>query len=145
MPAEVPAAPEAGEPAVEIPEKEEPALAPPPQAVEPVLEPAAEEEEAAPDAARRGKPSRADQGMELYQRARRLIQSDPATAETLLLRAIRLNPRAASAHRLLGNFYAEQGNTKKACRHLQKFLKLSPRHPQGKAIREQLGRFGCPQ
>ena len=90
------------------------------------------------------KATRTRQGMLLYHRARKLIQSDPPTAEAMLLRAIRLHPKAAGAHRLLGNYYAEQGKPKKACKHLKKFLKLSPKHPQGQAIREQLDRFGCP-
>ena len=98
----------------------------------------------APDAPEPTKIDRAREAMLLYARARKLMNSSPKTAVSMLKKALRLNPKSAAPHRLLGNYYAEQGKPKKACRHLHSFLRLSPQHPQASAIRGQLAKFGCP-
>ena len=89
------------------------------------------------------KKERKRQAMLAYAKARNLLRSEPKAAVSMLKRSLRLDPRMAKPHRLLGNYYAEQGKPAKACKHLKKFLKLSPRHPDGEAIRGQLSKFGC--
>ncbi len=92
------------------------------------------------------KPKKVDRkrdAMLMYAKARTLLRSNPKQGAALLRRSLKLDPSLAKPHRLLGNYYAEQGKPKKACKHLKKFLKLSPQHPEGPAIRAQLTRFGC--
>jgi len=141
--------PPVAEGAVEGQPPEGAVVAPPPIEAPP---PEVKEEPPAPPPKKAPAPSkkatrldRKREAMLLYTKARKLIRSEPGTAEGMLKKAIRLYPKAAGAHRLLGNYYAEQGKPNRACKHLKRFLKLSPQHPQGPAIREQLARFGCPE
>jgi len=96
-----------------------------------------------PEDPKPSKVSRKREAMLLYAKARTLLRSNPKAGAGLLKRSLKLDPKLAKPHRLLGNYYAEQGKPKKACKHLKKFLRLSPQHPDGPAIREQLTKFGC--
>lgn len=92
------------------------------------------------------KPKKLDrkrEAMLLYAKARTLLRTNPKQGAGLLRRSLKLDPSLAKPHRLLGNYYAEQGKPKKACKHLKRFLKLSPQHPDGPGIRQQLTKFGC--
>jgi len=106
--------------------------------------PAEYAEESLPEARGLAKSTR-ERAKALYAEARKLIRSDPGAAASKLHSVLKLNPKAAGAHRLLGVHYANQGKVSAACRHLRSFVRISPNHSQAGAIRGQLERLGCPK
>ena len=58
-----------------------------------------------------------------------LMDLDPAKSESLLLKAIRLDPQNTEAHFLMGRLHVRQKNYANAIKSYRRVVRLKPRHP----------------